>query len=213
MNITRDITYGMYIVTSNNGKNVGCTINTLCQITSGDNPTITISLNKNNYTNEVIREKREFIVSIISEETNPLVISTFGFKTSKEIDKFENFEFDVDNDLPILKENTIGYIRCKVLDIVDCGTHDIFISEVINGDKFNNLVPMTYKYYHEVIKGKAPKTAPTFHNDDLELKTSESGEEVWVCSICGYVHKGPMSDDFKCPWCGQGKEKFNKKTN
>ena len=54
--IFRDISYGMYIVSSksNDNKNVGCVINTLTQITSTE-PTISISLNKDNYNNKIIK--------------------------------------------------------------------------------------------------------------------------------------------------------------
>ncbi len=32
--------------------------------------------------------------------------------------------------------------------------------------------------------------------------------EKWKCSVCGYVHEGPMTPDFKCPRCRQSAEKF-----
>ena len=86
-NIFRDVSYGMYVVTT---QTAGCVINTMTQITS-ENPIISISLNKNNYTNEKIKEEKKFAVSIISEKSNPNLISVFGFSSSKEKDKFENF--------------------------------------------------------------------------------------------------------------------------
>ena len=207
--VMQDISYGMYVVTSKLEKHIGCIINTLCQITSGDNPIITISLNKDNYTNHVIKETRKFSVSILSEDTPKELIGTFGFSSSKDVDKFENTEYDMINNLPVVKENSTGYIICEVIDIVDCDTHDIFIARVIKGDKLTENSPMTYKYYHEVVKGKAPKKAPTYVEEELELKKTESGKEVWVCSVCGYVHEGKLPDDFKCPVCGVGRELFN----
>ena len=87
--IFRDVSYGMYVVTT---QNAGCIINTMTQITS-ENPIISISLNKNNYTNEQIKKEKKFAVSIISEKTNPNLISVFGFSSSKENNKFENFEY------------------------------------------------------------------------------------------------------------------------
>ena len=68
---------------------------------------------------------------------------------------------------------------------------------------------MTYKYYHEVIKGKAPKKAPTYIEEET---TSTDNEEVWVCDICGYKHKGPLPDNFKCPICGADKSHFKNKS-
>lgn len=41
-------------------------------------------------------------------------------------------------------------------------------------------------------------------------KTEEKTMEKWKCTVCGYVHEGPMTPDFKCPVCKQGAEKFVK---
>lgn len=187
--ILRDISYGMYVVAS---KNSGCIINTLSQITS-ENPIVSISLNKDNYTNGVIKKENSFIVSIISEKTDKNVISTFGFQSSKDIDKFENFRYHKIGETKVLEEETVGYLVCSVIDVIDCETHDIFIGRVIDAKKNNNNVPMTYKYYHEIIKGKAPIKAPTY---------IEEKEDGYVCDVCGYVHKGQLTDDFVCPICG-----------
>lgn len=201
--IFRDISYGMYVVTS---KNSGCIINTLTQITS-ENPIISISLNKENYTNQVIKNEKKFIVSIISEDTNPNVISTFGFQSSKDVDKFKNFEYENIDGIKALKENTIGYLVCEVLDIVDCNTHDIFVAKVVDTNKYNEYTPMTYKYYHEVVKGKAPKKAPTYVEEQTDTL-----EDLYICDVCGYVHKGPVPDDFICPICGKDASHFKKKS-
>ena len=62
------------------------------------------------------------------------------------------------------------------------------------------------------LKGKAPKTAPTYvEENENEVKVEVEGEEVYVCIVCGYVHKGPMAVDFKCPVCGVDRTMFKKK--
>lgn len=202
--ILRDISYGMYIVSAQSDKKVGCVINTLTQITS-ENPIITISLNKENYTNEIIKKTNKFSVSILSEQTNPSVISTFGFQTSKDKDKFENINYKEIDNIPIINENICGYIICEVIDIVDAETHNIFIARIIDASKINNLKPMTYTYYHEVIKGKAPKKAPTYIEEEITSK------QAWVCDICGYIYEGDLPEDFICPICGATREVFRKK--
>lgn len=199
-NIFRDVSYGMYVVTT---QNAGCIINTMTQITS-ENPIISISLNKNNYTNEQIKNENKFAVSIISEKTNPNLISVFGFSSSKENNKFENFEYEEINNIKVLKENTTGYLICEVVDIIDCETHDIFLGRVIETKKENDNIPMTYKYYHEVVKGKAPKNAPTYIEEKVE-------DDVYVCDICGYQHKGEVKEGFICPICGVDHTHFKKK--
>ena len=196
--ILRDITYGMYIVST---VDSACVINTFTQITS-DNPIITISVNNNNYTNQKIKETNKFIVSIVSEITNPNIISTFGFKSSKDIDKFKEFKYQEIDNIKVL-EDIIGYIKCEVIDIIDCNTHDIFVAKVIDTKKLNDNIPMTYKYYHEVIKGKAPKNAPTYIEEAKE-------EDTYICDICGYRHKGNIDENFKCPICGVDYTHFKK---
>ena len=207
-----DISYGMHVVTTNyNQQNVGCIINTFCQITSED-MIVTISLNKNNFTNKAIKESGCFTVSIISEKTNPDLIKKFGFYTSKDIDKFSGFEYETISNLPVLKENTNGYFLCNVINVVDCGTHDIFIAKVSNCERLNNFEPMTYSYYHKVIKGKAPKNAPTY----IEEKIEKSDDKKYKCLLCGYVYDDSkasvkfenLSDDWTCPICDASKSQF-----
>ena len=206
-----DLSYGMYVISTNmNDKKVGCFVNTVTQITA-ENPIISVSVNKLNYTNEALRQNKKFAVSILSEKTKADVISKFGFYSSRDIDKFEGMEYEEIDNIPVIKENICGYIICEVINVVECETHDVFFARVLNAKKENEYKPMTYSYYHEVIKGKAPKTAPTYVEEtENEIKLDVDGEEVYVCIVCGYVHKGPMPNDFKCPVCGVDRTMFKK---
>ena len=198
-----DINYGMYIVSCKDEKNCGCVINTLIQLTN-ENPIISICLNKKNYTNSIIKKTKKFAVSILSENIDPNIISKFGFQSSNDIDKFEDIFYEEKENVPILKDSICGYLICEVINIIDVESHDLFIARVIDTEKTNDLKPMTYNYYHEVLKGKAPKKAPTYIEEKSE-------EDSWVCDICGYVHKGNLPDDFKCPICGADLSHFKKK--
>ncbi len=211
----RDISYGMYFVTTRNqnNKNIGCVINTLTQITSTE-PTISISLNKENYTNLAIKESKKFIVSIISEKTPKEAIGTFGYHTSKELNKFENVCYEEVDGLPILKEDTCGYLMAEVTNIIDCGTHDLIIGKVIKTQKENDNKPMTYAYYHQELKGKSPKNAPTYIEEDPIKNTGNQ----YRCTLCGYIYDDrkekikfeDLPDDWKCPLCGATKNQFEK---
>ena len=207
-----DVSYGMYVVsTSSNGKKVGCVANTFCQITSED-MVVSVSLNKNNWTNKAIKETKSFVVSIISEKTNAEVIKKFGFYSSKDIDKFSEFEHETVLGLPVLKENANGYFLCEVFNVIDCGTHDIFLAKVSGGERFNSYPPMTYSYYHKVVKGKAPKNAPTY----IEEKFEKSEGKKYRCQLCGFVYDDAkektkfedLPDDWVCPLCGVSKSAF-----
>ncbi len=208
-----DITYGMYVLTThNNNQKIGCIVNTFVQITSGD-MIVAVSVNKQNYTNQAIKNTKKFAISIISEQTKKEVIGTFGFRSSKDTDKFANFDHEIIDGLPVIKEHCTGYLICDLVNIVDCGTHDIILGKVIDSQKFNNNTPMTYSYYHNVIKGTAPKNAPTFQQQE-QPKTTEG--KKYKCLLCGYIHDeakesvqfSELPDDWKCPLCGAEKSLF-----
>ena len=219
-NVFRDISYGLYIVsTKYNNKNVGCVINTLSQVTS-ENPIISFSLNKNNYTNEAIKNTNKFGISIINENINKEIIYTFGYHTSKEYDKFKNYKFEECNGIPVIMEGVCSYLICELIQFVDCETHDLFICRVIETKKINNEKEMTYRYYHEFVKGSAPKNAPTYIKETEEIKEEKTtdGFEKYKCIVCGYIYDDKVEkikfkdlpNDWKCPRCGVGKENFVK---
>ena len=176
----RDISYGLYVIgTENEGKKYGCIVNTVFQITSV-NPMICVSMNKDNATHDAIKASGKFSAAILSEDTDPAVIGTFGFHSSREVVSF-----------------------------VDAETHSLILGRVIEAEKTYPLKPMTYEYYHRVIKGSAPKNAPTY----VEEKPQENTVS-YVCDVCGYTYEGDFSqvpDDFKCPVCKQDKSHFQVK--
>lgn len=206
--VLRNLSYGVYAVTSRDkDKNVGCIANSIMQVTS--NPSvIAVSINHDNYTNKVIKENNKFGVSILKETTDAKIIGTFGYKSSKDIDKFDGIKFKEILEIPVL-ENTCGYMVCKVIDTMETSTHTIFLGEVIEADDYSTENAMTYKYYHENLKGSSPKNAPTYEETSISQVDKDSKKRKWKCSICGYIHEADeLPDDFKCPICGVGKECF-----
>jgi len=206
--VLRDISYGLYVIgVDDNGRKTGCIVNTVFQITS-ENPIIAVSMNKNNYTCDVILRTRRFSVSILSEETPSKVISELGFFSGRDRDKFSGISCDMYENLPLVKERCCGHMICDVVATQDTPTHLVILARVSETFKGEKLSPMTYKYYHEVIKGSAPKNAPTY----VEEKPLE-GSEKYVCTICGYIYEGDLTsepDSFVCPICGVPKSKFAK---
>lgn len=177
------------------------------QITSSP-ATIAVSVNKNNYTHECIARSRKFAVSVLHEQSAPDIIATFGFSSGRDTDKFSKVEYSVLGMMPVVK-NSAAYIVCDVEKTLETDTHTVFLGKVTDADVLENKPPMTYAYYHNVVKGKTAKNAPTY----IEEKT-EKGK--WVCSVCGYVYDGEtpfeeLPDDFRCPVCKQPKTAFVKK--
>lgn len=201
--ILRDLSYGVYLIGSQkDGKAVGCIANSVMQITS--NPIkIAISINLENYTNNAIEETNEFVCSILPENIDSNVIGTFGFRTSKDIDKYKEIKYTFEDGYPIV-DGAIGYIKCKVVDKLQVDTHTIFIGEVIASAKITNEEPMTYAYYHKVKKGKSPAKAPTYI-EEIE----EKRKKKYICMVCGYVYEeDELPENFTCPICGVDRKMF-----
>lgn len=216
LQILNNISYGMYIITTKgNNKNVGCIINTVCQITS-EKPVISISLNKQNYTNKVLKETKKCSISILSEEANKELIGIFGYFSSKDTDKFKDTIYEEIDGLPIVKEGSNAYIIGDVIDIISVETHDIFLIRVKKTAQLTNDTSMTYKYYHEVLKGKAPKKAPTYIKEE-NINLNREGNK-YKCTVCGYIYDDAkeeikfedLPNNWKFPVCGVGKDKFIK---
>ncbi len=157
------LSYGMHVIGVNdNGRPTGCIVNTVIQVTSV-NPIVSISINKDNYTADVIKNTGKFAVSILSEDTAPKVISALGFACGKDRDKFNNVNYKLAGDsLPIIDDNCSGYLLCDVISTTDAETHIVILARVVDTIDGCDAPPMTYRYYHEVVKGKAPPKAPTY---------------------------------------------------
>lgn len=157
------VSYGVYIVSSvKEGKLNGQIANTIFQITS-EPPTVAISINKQNLTHEFINSSKVFSISILSKDTPLRFIGNFGFKSGREVDKFQEVKYQVGKTgAPIVLENTLAYLELEVVDSLDVGTHTIFIGKVVEAEILSEDEPMTYAYYHEVKRGTSPKTAPTY---------------------------------------------------
>jgi len=207
-----NLSYGLYIIGAKDGqRNVGCVVNTVVQSTS--NPvTLTVCINKDNYTNRCIKQTKEFAVSILSEKTKESIFGIFGFSSSQNRDKFAEVPFSLTpSGLPYISEGVTGYLQCKVINSIDNFTHTIFIAEVQEAENLFKEPPMTYAYYHNVVKGKTPPKASSYTAAEAQkLVPSES----FVCSICGWKYPGSkeefeqLSPDYVCPICGAPKSVF-----
>ena len=196
------ITYGLFMLTTTDGKKQnGCIVNTVSMIT--DNPTrIVVFVNKANYSEELLRKTGVFNVSILTESTPFETFKQFGFQSGRNVDKFEGGMYATsENGLYYLPEHTNAVLSGKVVDMLDYGTHTLFVAEVTEAKKLNNEKSVTYEYYQSNIKPK-PQA----------VKTEEpSAKGKWVCKICGYVHEGDeLPDDFICPWCKHPASDFEK---
>ena len=189
-----NIGYGLYVVTSNDGKkDNGLIVNTVAQVTSSPNR-VAVTINKDNYSHHIIKQTGIMNVNCLSVEAPFKVFEDFGFRSGRNVDKFADCTpLRSDNGLVFLPKYINSFMSLKVEDYVDLGTHGMFICSITEARVISDKETMTYTYYQNNVKPK-PQT---------------EGKKGFVCKICGYVYEGDeLPDDFVCPLCKHGAADF-----
>ena len=161
--VFRDLSYGLYIVTSKDADRMnGQIVNTVIQVTS-EPPRIAVIINKKNYTHELILKSKVFSASVLEESTPMIFLGPFGFRSGRDFDKLSKVSFKEGiTGCPLITEHALSVLEAEVIDQVDLGTHTVFIGNVVRSEALKEGTPLTYQYYHTVLKGKSPPNAPTF---------------------------------------------------
>lgn len=186
------IEYGLYLATTRKeGKDNGAILNAVIQVTNTP-ARVAVTVNKQGYTHELIKETGLLNLCPLSEKTPFSVFQKFGMQSGRDADKFEGEQaFRLDNGLFFLPAYATAVISLRVAQSIDLGTHTMFICDVEDAMILSDDPTMTYSYYHANVKQKVPK------------------KRGYVCRICGYVYEGdPLPEDFICPLCGHGAEDF-----
>ncbi len=193
------ISYGLFILSVKNGeKDNACIINTVVQSCLSPEK-LTFSVNKANFTHELLKKNPFFTVSIISEKADFELFEHFGFSSGKDIDKFSNFNsvIKTTNGTLAIKKGTNAYISGKVIDVQDLGSHSVFTADITEKEILNEDKSATYDYYHKNIKPLP--------------KTENKNQTFWRCEICGYEYVGEqLPEDFICPLCKHPATDFEK---
>lgn len=188
------IGYGLYVVTSNDGKrDNGLIVNTVTQLT--DNPyRVAVNINKANYSHHVIQQTGVLNVNCLSVEAPFSVFERFGFQSGRTVDKFEGQKINRSgNGLVFLDKYINAFMSLKVEQYVDLGTHGMFICSVTEARVMSDQETMTYTYYQNNVKPK-PQT---------------EGKKGFVCKVCGYIYEGDeLPEDIICPLCKHGAVDF-----
>ena len=196
--VMRNLSYGLFVLTAREGeKDNGCIINTVTQVASEPNR-ISISVNKKNFTHDMILKTREFNISILSENAKFPTFQHFGFQSGRNVDKMQGITVSRSaNGIVYLNSGeTNAFISGKVIDAIDVGSHTLFIADVTDGEILSDVPSATYAYYFSSIKPK-PEAAPK--------------KKGWICTICGYIYEGEvLPPDFICPICKHPASDFKK---
>ena len=222
------LSYGIYILNSKrDGRFNGCVVNTVFQL-SPEPPMVAVSVNRKCLTHEYITDSKVFTVSILSQEAPMSFIGRFGFRSGREIDKFEQVNFKTgQTGIPIILDNTVGFIEAEVTSSIDVETHTLFIAGIVACQTLDkDKEPMTYAYYRDIKHGRTPKTAATYIKEKPAAKLKEGITDMnkYKCLLCGYIYDPAVGDpdngveagtafedlpdDWVCPECGAGKDEF-----
>ena len=160
-----NLSYGVYLITTwDKGRPTGCVANSAMQITSAP-ATIAVSINHDNYTNRCIKDCGHFALTVLADDSDPTLIGKFGFRSGEHLNKFDDTPYAVRGKLPV-PDGALCWFSCKVINTMETSTHTVFLGEVIDADNLTKGEPMTYSYYHKVLKGKTAPKAPTFVEPD-----------------------------------------------
>ena len=197
-----NLTYGLFVLTAQaGGKDSGCIINTAGQVTSTPNR-ISITVNKDNFTHDLVRDSGKFNISILSEKADFEIFKHFGFQSGRDVDKFEGYSAcgRSENGLYYITEGTNAWISASVEQSIDLGSHTMFIASVEDMEVLDSAPSATYAYYQSEIKPKPEKKAA-------------AGKAAWRCTVCGYIYEGEeLPADFICPLCKHPASDFEKVT-
>ena len=188
------IGYGLYVVTSSDGKkDNGLIVNTVTQLTDSPNR-VAVNINKMNYSHHVIKQTGILNVNCLSIDAPFSVFQQFGFQTGRSVDKFAGQKVcRSDNGLVFLDKYINAFLSLKVEQYVDLGTHGMFICSVTESRVMSDQETMSYTYYQKQVKPK-PET---------------EGKKGFVCKVCGYIYEGEeLPEDFICPLCKHGAADF-----
>lgn len=196
-NALQKIQYGLFVLSSEqDGKDNACIVNTVVQVTSSP-MCIAVTVNKQNFTHDMIAATNKFNVSIIDVTAPFELFERFGFQSGRTADKFRNFDGAVrtGNGIMRLTDHACAFISGWVISSVDLGTHTMFIARVADCEVLNSNESMSYSYYHANVKPKPVSSA----------------KNGFRCKICGYIYEGDeLPPDFVCPLCKHGAEDFEK---
>lgn len=196
-----NLSYGLFVLTAyQDGKDNGCIINTAGQVTSTPNR-ISIAVNKQNLTHDMIKATGKFNVSIISQAAEYELFQHFGFQSGRNVDKLDGWVYAqrAANGVVYLTKGVNSYISATVEQAIDLGSHTLFIAAVEDMDVLDDTPSATYAYYQSNIKPKPAKPA------------APAGKTMWRCTVCGYIYEGdPLPADFICPICKHPAQDFEK---
>lgn len=167
-------------------------------ILSSDPPRTYISVRPSRHSHKILKEKREFVINLTNESL-AWATDYVGIYTGAKVDKFKKCNLTKIKsavvEAPTIAEAPIA-LECRVFDIIESGTHDIFMADIVNvscdGDivdakgkicfdkarliayshgEYYSLGKKVGKFGFSTNKSKRPVSNKTAKSEDLNKKT------------------------------------------
>ena len=205
-NVFEKLNYGLYIAAvSDEGRSYGCLISSFSQITSGNPRKCAVILNRDNRTCDALLKKGTLAVSMVGQDADKELLNTFGYKSSRIMDKFAGLAVQQDAfGNPYLTEKMAAWVSLKVTETIPVKNYYLFICDAMDGQVLSNERLMTMDEFLQKGSFAPPPTATVYR--------TMAEDEGWVCPICGYHYTGEViPEGYICPLCRCPGEKFEKK--
>ena len=206
------ISQGVYLLSTIDpatGRAVGRVVDAVSQVASGEPKRVSVACMKEGFTSKVLLESRHFALTTLAVDAPMALIEAFGYQSSETVDKFLGWELSTDAaGTPYVKDGAIALMCCDVFDVLDMGSHWLFLGDVVEAAMFSKAEPMTYGGYRAMkAAAKAAKA------EDKPAAPAAAGKSKWQCMICGFeveIDGDELPADFSCPRCGVGRELFQR---
>lgn len=230
INALLTLSYGVYVVCSRIGDKLNGQISNTAMQVSSSPPLISVAINKDAFTHECIEKSGVFAITVLSEKATLEFIGRFGFKSGRDIDKFEGLDYRLTKtQSPYPTDFALSVLDVEVIKSEDMGSHVLFTGKIVDAEIIGEGSPMTYQFYHEKLRGKTPPTAPTYKSSQSSEKeavsmSEESIGQSYECELCGYIYDPAegdpengippgtkfedLPDDWVCPVCDADKSEF-----
>ena len=205
-NVFEKLNYGLYIAAvSDEGRSYGCLISSFSQITSGNPRKCAVILNRDNRTCDALLKKGPLAVSMVGQDADKELLNTFGYKSSRIMDKFAGLAVQQDAfGNPYLTEKMAAWVSLKVTETIPVKNYYLFICDAMDGQVLSNERLMTMDEFLQKGSFAPPPTATVYR--------TMAEDEGWICPICGYHYTGEViPEGYICPLCRCPGEKFEKK--
>ena len=116
-------------------------------IINSDPPITYVSVRKSRYSHEIIERTGEFVINLTTEKL-AFAADYCGVRSGRDVDKFKEMKLTAaeskEVSCPSIEESPVN-IECRVIEMKEYPTHDMFIAEIVSVSVDDSLMDETGK--------------------------------------------------------------------